>query len=143
MFDRPVRDAKPTSWFGGSFEGAKKWLASKGSDYYVDYCTWVDEQEEYYVAATKDPELAATQVIFFTVCFPLSDPALLAHSKLCQYVQIAGGPDGWISVFGPPVDPADSLCQVTPNFPHELIESKLKEGLYLRCIRFVPDDAPQ
>lgn len=139
VLDRPVRDAKPTTWFGGSFDGAKKWLASKGPDYFVDYCTWVDEQQEYYLAATLDPEQAATQHIFFTACYPLADPAVAEHIRTHQVVQLAGGVDGWIIVFGPPAEASLRTISSSRTFPHDLIREKEAEGLWLQCIRFVPE----
>lgn len=139
---RPLHDAKPTSWFGGSFERAHNWLADKGPDYFVDYCTWVDEEDDYFLAVTLDRVRAASQLVFFTTCYPLKDPAVSELLKSHSIVQLAGGPDGWITVFGPPADISHRTIVTSAVFPSDIIQQKQEQGLWLKCLRFVPSDAP-
>eukprot|EP00010_Vexillifera_abyssalis_P004124 CAMPEP_0201557722 /NCGR_PEP_ID=MMETSP0173_2-20130828/63633_1 /ASSEMBLY_ACC=CAM_ASM_000268 /TAXON_ID=218659 /ORGANISM="Vexillifera sp., Strain DIVA3 564/2" /LENGTH=253 /DNA_ID=CAMNT_0047970741 /DNA_START=157 /DNA_END=918 /DNA_ORIENTATION=+ len=143
ILSRPVRGAKPTSWFGGSYEGAKKWLINKGPKYFVDYCTWVDEEADYFLTATEDPDKAAKQKIFFTQVFPLADKAVAEHLRTHAIVQLAGGPDGWIVVFGEPAEASIRTISASQKFPTQDIAAHQQKGLWVRCIRYVPDDAAQ
>jgi hypothetical protein len=142
IFDRPVRDAKPASWFGGSFDGAKKWLAAKGPDYFVEHATWVDEESEYYLAVTLDPERAASQLVAFTSCYPLKDPAVTAHLSQHQVVQVTGGLSGWITICGPPAEGPYCTIHASRAFPRELIAEMESKGWWLHNISYAPEDAP-
>jgi hypothetical protein len=138
-----VKGAKPTTWYGGSLDGAKRWLVGKGPDYFVDYATWVDEEDEVFLAATLDPERAAQQMVFFTTVYPLADPAVAEHIRSHAVVQLAGTPDGWIVVFGPPAEASQRTINASRTFPTKLIEEREAAGYYVQCVRYVPPDASQ
>ena len=86
---------------------------------------------------TLDPPLAAQQKLYFTQHYAMDSPDILTVWKTTGLMQITGGVDGWVfASSNAPNEARDLICQ--KEWPAEEIARHIEQGMWVRCLRFVP-----